>query len=301
MNQVGQHERQTQNRVVQLFQQHLYYRYLGNWKDRSNNNIETAILTSFLRDRQGYSKTLITKALYEFNKVAGDQNKSLYDINQEVYTLLRYGVKVNEEVGENKQTVELINWKQPLENNFAIAEEITVKGENDKRPDIVLYINGIALGVLELKRSSVSVSEGIRQNLDNQTSRYIKPFFTTMQLIVAGNDTEGLRYGTVETPEKYYLTWKEDSYSDIENPLDKHLLQLCEKSRFLELIHDFIVFDKGIKKVCRPHQYFAVKEAQTYLLRREGGIIWHSQGSGKSLTMVWLAKWIGKILPIPAC
>ncbi|MGB3653379.1 MAG: type I restriction endonuclease subunit R [Rivularia sp. (in: cyanobacteria)] len=293
MYQVGQRERQTQNRVVQLFQQRLSYRYLGNWKDRINNsNIETAILTDFLRDKQGYSDTLITKALYELDKVAGDQGRSLYDINKEVYTLLRYGVKVNEEVGENKQTVELINWKQPLENDFAIAEEVTVKGENSKRPDIVLYINGIALGVLELKRSTISVSEGIRQNLDNQASRFIKPFFTTMQLIMAGNDTEGMRYGTIETPEKYYLTWKEDSYSDIENLLDKHLLQLCEKTRFLELIHDFIVFDSGTKKICRPHQYLGVKAAQNYLHRREGGIIWHSQGSGKSLTMVWLAKWI---------
>lgn len=195
-------------------------------------------------------------------------------------------------MGENAQTVQLINWKQPLENDFAIAEEVTIKGENSKRPDLVLYVNGIALGVLELKRSTISVSEGIRQNLDNQKSLFIQPFFTTMQLVMAGNDTEGLRYGAIETPEKYYLTWKEASYSDIENPLDRHLLQLCEKTRFLELIHDFIVFDLGTKKICRQHQYFGIKAAQDFLKRREGGIIWHSQGSGKSLTMVWLAKWI---------
>ena len=74
----------------------------------------------------------------------------------------------------------------------------------------MLYVNGIALGVLELKRSTVSVAEGIRQNLDNQKKEFIQPFFSTMQLVMAGNDTEGLRYGTIETPEKYYLTWKED-------------------------------------------------------------------------------------------
>ncbi len=291
MSQVGQRERQTQNRIVQLFQQQLKYRYLGDWHDRPNkSNIETEILTAFLRDKQGYSNSLITKALYELNKVAGDQSKSLYDINKEVYSLLRYGVKVKEEVGENTQTVWLINWEEPLENDFAIAEEVTVKGENTKRPDIVLYVNGIAIGVLELKRSTVSVSQGIRQNLDNQKSVFIKPFFTTMQFVMAGNDTEGLCYGTIETSEKYYLTWKEAS--DIENPLDRHLLQLCEKERFLELIHNFIVFDSGIKKLCRHNQYFGVKAAQTYLHRREGGIIWHSQGSGKSLTMVWLTKWI---------
>lgn len=293
MSQVGQAERRTQNRIVGLFQTQLDYRYLGDWKDRANNsNIETDLLTAFLRDKQGYSDNLINKALYELNKITGDRAQNLYSINKEFYNLLRYGANVKPEVGENAQTVQLINWKQPLENNFAIAEEVTVKGENTKRPDIVIYVNGIALGVLELKRSTISISEGIRQNLDNQKSLFIQPFFTTMQLVMAGNDTEGLRYGAIETPEKYYLTWKEDSYSDIENPLDRHLLQLCEKNRFLELIHDFIVFDLGTKKICRQHQYFGIKAAQDFLKRREGGIIWHSQGSGKSLTMVWLAKWI---------
>ncbi|MEH1984618.1 type I restriction endonuclease subunit R [Nostoc sp.] len=293
MSKVGQRERQTQNRIVQLFEQQLKYRYLGDWHDRPNNsNIETDILSTFLRDKQGYSNSLITKALYELNKVAGDQSKSLYDINKQVYSLLRYGVNVKEEVGENTQTVWLIDWEKPLKNDFAIAEEVTVKGENTKRPDIVLYVNGIAIGVLELKRSTVSVSEGIRQNLDNQKSIFIKSFFTTMHFVMAGNDTEGLRYATIETPEKYFLTWKEDTNSDITDPLDKHLRQLCTKERFLELIHDFIVFDRGIKKVCRHNQYFGVNAAQSYLRRREGGIIWHTQGSGKSLTMVWLTKWI---------
>ncbi|MEQ1916763.1 MAG: HsdR family type I site-specific deoxyribonuclease, partial [Gallionella sp.] len=226
--------------------------------------------------------------------VAGDQTKSLYDSNKAVYELLRYGVKVKADVGENTQTVWLIDWKHPLNNHFGIAEEVTVKGvdakANTKCPDVVIYVNGIALGVLELKRSTVSVSEGIRQNLDNQKKIFIQPFFTTMQLLMAGNDTEGLRYGTTETKEKYYLTWKQDS--DIDNLLDRHITQLCTKAHFLEHIHDFIVFDAGTKKLCRHNQYFGVKAAQDHIRRREGGIIWHTQGSGKSLTMVWLAKWI---------
>jgi type I restriction enzyme, R subunit len=291
MNDIGQIERETQNRVVKLFKDQLKYAYLGDWHDRENNsNIEEKYLRSFLKDKQGYSDALINKALYELNKAAGDQNRGLYDINKEVYTLLRYGVKVKEDVGDNKKTVWLIDWKEPLKNDFAIAEEVTVRGQNDKRPDIVLYVNGIALGVLELKRSIISVSEGIRQNLDNQKEIFIKQFFTTIQFVMAGNDTEGLRYGTIETPEKYYLTWKEDS--DIENPMDKHLLKLCDKERFIELIHDFIVFDRGIKKLCRHNQYFGVKAAQQRVRKREGGIIWHAQGSGKSLIMVWLTKWI---------
>jgi len=107
---------------------------------------------------------------------------------------------------------------------------------------------------------------------------------------MAGNDTEGIRYGVMDTSEKYYLKWKEES--NIENILDRHITQLFQKERFLELLHDFIVYDMGTKKICRHNQYFAVKASQESLRRREGGIIWHSQGSGKSLIMVWLARWI---------
>ena len=294
MTTVGQIERATQNRVVKLFREQLGYDYLGNWEERPDNRcVEEKLLRGALHLR-GYANDLITRTIHELQKAAGDQSKKLYDRNKEVYDLLRYGVKVKPEVGENTVTVWLIDWTDPLNNDFALAEEVTVKGADakasTKRPDIVLYINGIALGVLELKRSTVSVSEGIRQNLDNQQKQFIEPFFSTMQLVMAGNDTEGLRYGTIETPEKYYLTWKEESA--IENPLDRGLLQLCSKERLLELLHDFVVFDAGTKKLCRHNQYFGVRAAQQFIRRREGGIIWHTQGSGKSLTMVWLAKWI---------
>ena len=294
MSTVGQIERATQQRVVKLFKDKLGYDYLGDWKDRvGNRNIDDDLARQFLK-KQGYDDALISKALHQLNKVAGDQTKNLYDCNNAVYEQLRYGVKVKADVSENTQTVWLIDWKSPQNNHFAIAEEVTVKGvdakANTKRPDIVIYVNGIALGVLELKRSIVSVSEGIRQNLDNQKKLFIQPFFTTMQLVMAGNDTEGVRYGTIETPEKHYLTWKQDS--SIENLLDRHVSQLCDKAHFLELIHDFVVFDAGVKKLCRHNQFFGVKAAQNQIRRREGGIIWHTQGSGKSLTMVWLAKWI---------
>ena len=113
-----------------------------------------------------------------------------------------------------------------------------------------------------------------------------------MQLVMAGNDTQGLRYGTIETPEKYFLTWKEEPPQEFDYVLDKHISLLCEKERFLEIIHDFVVFDKGVKKLCRPNQYFGIKAAQTNVKTKQGGILWHTQGSGKSLTMVWLTKWI---------
>ena len=298
MSTVGQRERLTQQRVVKLFRDTLKYDYLGNWEERpDNSNIELAYLRAFL-NRQGYSQALVDRALYELNKVAGDQSKSLYDVNKAVYGLLRYGVPVKAEVGDNTETVHLVNWKEPLANDFAIAEEVTVFGEHNKRPDVVLYVNGIALGALELKRSTVSVSQGIRQNLDNQKKTFIRPFFTTIQLVMAGNDTEGLRYAVIETPEKYTLTWKEEGEDgSIENLLDRGLIHLCAKERLLEIIHDFIVFDAGVKKVCRHNQYFGVRAAQNRLRQREGGIIWHTQGSGKSLTMVWLAKWLREHRP----
>src|SRR5207247_6393813 len=137
---------------------------------------------------------------------AGETSKSLYDRNHDVYDRLRYSVKVKPDIGENTQDVWLIDWKHPEKNHFAIAEEVTVAGSDakayTKRPDIVIYVNGIALGLLELKRSIVSVAEGIRQNLDNQKKVFIEYFFSTLQLLMAGNDTEGLRYGAIQTPEK---------------------------------------------------------------------------------------------------
>lgn len=292
---VGQIERRTQERVVKLFHDVLGYDYLGDWSEREGNrNIEPKYLRTFLKDKQGYDDALIDRALYILDKIAGDTSKNLYDRNRAVYDLLRYSVKVKTGVGENTTDVWLIDWKNPGRNDFAIAEEVTIPGGGPqaytKRPDLVLYVNGIALGVLELKRSTISVAEGIRQNLDNQKKVFIEHLFSTMQLVMAGNDTEGLRYATVQTPEKYYLTWKEDGPE--ENLLDRHLIQLCGKARLLELVHDFTVFDAGTKKLCRHNQYFGVRAAQEYIRRREGGIIWHTQGSGKSLIMLWLAKWI---------
>jgi type I restriction enzyme R subunit len=157
----------------------------------------------------------------------------------------------------------------PFDNDFAIAEEVTVLGLHSKRPDIVPYVNGIALGIIELKRSIVSVGEGIRQNIRNQDREFIQPFFTTMQLIFAGNDSEGLRYGTIGTPEKYYLKWKEDE-EEIQNPLDKYLTKICNKERFLEIVYDFTLFDAGIKS-----------SAPSPVFRRKGSPRAHSETPGR--------------------
>jgi len=293
MSEVGKTERVTQNRVIQLFQKELGYSYLGNWEEEVRTSpVEEGLLRSYLIENKGYSTTLATKAIEKFQRAVSSIGDGLYETNKEIYKLLRYGVNVREELGEAKENVYLIDWANPQNNHFAVAEEVSFQGRHNKRPDVVLYVNGIALGVIELKRSKVSVSEGIRQNLDNQKEEFIPKFFTTLQLVMAGSDAQGLRYGTIETTEKYYLKWKEESDREFDYTLDKHIYQLCEKSRLLEIIHDFIVFDKGVKKICRPNQYFGIKAAHQRVRAREGGIIWHTQGSGKSLTMVWLTKWI---------
>lgn len=289
---IGKPERFTQNRIIQLFQEELNYSYLGDLQEEQRTlPVEEELLLGFIR-HQGYSEELARKAIDKLVKTATNLSEGLYEANKQVYKLLRYGITVKEELGQPKETVWLIDWRNPNKNHFAIAEEVTVQGRNSKRPDLVIYVNGIALGVIELKRSKVGVQEGIRQNLDNQKPEFIQRFFTTMQLVLAGNDTQGLRYGTIETSEKYYLQWKEESDKHFDYLLDKHVYLMCAKERILEFIHDFVVFDKGTKKLCRPNQFFAIKAAQTNIAIRTGGILWHTQGSGKSLTMVWLTKWI---------
>ena len=196
------------------------------------------------------------------------------------------------EAGKVTDTVKLINWAEPEKNDFAVAEEVTLGGNYERRPDLVLYINGIAVAVIELKNSYVSIGDGIRQLLSNQQPEFNEWFFSTVQIVFAGNDSEGLRYGAIGTPEKYFLQWKEDEADNTRFKLDKYLLKMCRKERLIELLHDFVLFDGGVKKLPRVHQYFGVKAAQERVNAYQGGIIWHTQGSGKSIVMVLLAKWI---------
>lgn len=289
---VGQTERYTQNRVIALFRDELSYRYLGDWTDRDgNSNIEEALLSAWLA-KNGYSPLQIGVAVHKLRAEADNHSRKLYGNNQAVYALLRYGVPVKIEAGRVTETVHVVDWNEPEKNDFAIAEEVTLKGNHERRPDIVLYLNGIAIGALELKNSRVTIGDGIRQCLSNQQSEFNEWFFSTVQMIFAGNDSEGLRYGAIKTEEKYFLKWKEDETDDTRFKLDKYLLKLCDKRRLLELVHDFVLFDGGVKKLPRAHQYFGIKAAQEYVRARKGGIIWHTQGSGKSIVMVLLAKWI---------
>ena len=289
---IGQPERATQDRVLALFRNELGWRYLGDWSDREGNaNIEESLLTPWLAKR-GATPAQTSAALLRLRSEAGNHHRTLYANNQAVYGLLRYGVQVLTAAGAKTQTVELIDWQHPEANDFAIAEEMTLKGDRTRRPDLVLYVNGIAVGVIELKNSRVSVGDGIRQCLSNQQPMFHEAFFSTVQLVFAGNDSEGLRYGTVGTPEKMFLKWKEDEADDTHFKLDKYLLKMCSKARLIELMHDFVLFDGGVKKLPRVHQYFGIQAAQAHVAQRKGGILWHTQGSGKSIVMVLLARWI---------
>jgi len=300
-------EKKLQNRVLHWLIDDLGYTYLGNLEEYNNTPIKEELLKKNLSNR-GYTNDQIKFAIAELWAKARDQVSSLYEINQEVYSLLRYGRQGVKDSNGNRPTVHYIDWANIDNNDFYVAEEVSVlryDGVTKKRPDVVLYVNGIALAVFELKSSYVSSGKGIRQLLQNQKRENILNFFSTAQLLFAGNESEGLSYGTINTPEKYYLKWKEDKNATDElsaeikqlqvkepNRLRDGVISLCQKKRLLSIVHDFVIFDAGVKKIARHNQYFAVIAARKRILAHEGGIIWNTQGSGKSLIMVWLTKWI---------
>jgi type I restriction enzyme, R subunit len=178
MTPIGKPERATQSRIIGLFHDELKYRYLGDWTDRDgNSNIEEGLLTAYLT-KCGYTSPQISRAIHALRTEADNHNRDLFGNNQAVYNLLRYGVPVKIEAGKVTETVHLISWKEPTQNDFAIAEEVTLHGNQERRPDLVLYVNGIAIGLLELKNSRVSIGDGIRQNLSNQQPEFNEWFFS---------------------------------------------------------------------------------------------------------------------------
>lgn len=315
-------ERSTQNRVINLLHDHCGYQYLGFKKESENTPIIFEILAKFIKDTQGASPSEIDKV---YRKLEVEVNRchdkdTLYQNNLNFYNYLRYGVNIQGDDGHAK-TIKIIDWNDTFLNIFSIAEEVTVRRNiqeyHTRRPDIVVYVNGMALGVIELKKSTVSVKDGIRQQIrNNKKDNEICHFFVPAQFLFAGNDSEGVYYGTILTPEKFWLRWKEPTgqshpnntpepepieeiFSRVQfpNELDRSLLQLLEPTRFLRLIHDCVIYDGGVKKVCRPNQYFAFEAAKPRIMNKQNGIIWHSQGAGKSLMMVWLAQWILENMP----
>lgn len=303
---IGKPEIATQDRLLRLFHDELGYEYLGNLKSLDNKDVRIDDLYLWLCKANPQRTDLAAKALDKFAKELRDfQTGQISAANERIYEMLKYGVPVEPEPGTTPVTVYLIDWDNPRNNDFSIAEEVTVIENAKKRLDLVVYVNGIALAVIELKRSVNFVEEGIRQNLTNQRKQWIPRFFATIQFCMAGNDTQGLRHGTTGTPQKHYYEWKNDPTAtdptsvsiaehieDWPRKLDRQIYSMFQKDRFIDLLHNFIVFKGGTKMVPRYNQFFGVKAAEAQMLRREGGIIWHTQGSGKTLTMVYLARWI---------
>ena len=252
---IGQPERATQNRMIAQMCGDtsgrvggLGWRYLGDWQYRKGNaNIEPDLLRPWLIAR-GYDADVVTKAIAELQRAARMEGLKLYEANRATYDMLRYGVQVTPGPGEAPVTVRFVDWDNPAANDMGVAEEVAVTSQSpkayNKRPDLVLYVNGIALGVVELKKSTVDLGEGIRQTLDNQRVEFIRHFFTTVQMTFAGNEVQGLRYAAIQTPQNYWLAWKEDS--DITAPLARDVGQMLTPARFLEIINDFILYDAGV-------------------------------------------------------
>jgi type I restriction enzyme, R subunit len=294
-------ERVTQNRLAAFITAAeanggLGYRVLGDWSAREGNRcVEPELLRANLTAR-GYAKAEIDAVLTRLMQAIDVTGTTLYQANLKTYTLLRYGVAVQTAVGAPFKTVHLIDWNDAHANDFALAEEVTLKGKNERRPDLVVYLNGLAVAVIELKRAAVEIGDGVRQLISNQDVKFNAPFFATAQLLLAGSDAQGFRYGTIGTPETLFVEWRDEAPPAGELPagtlLDRPVGQMLRKDRLLDLIRNFVIFDAGIKKVPRQHQFIGLKLAQERLARREGGVIWHTQGSGKSILMVLLAKWI---------
>lgn len=164
MSSIDEPERQTQNRVIDLFVKRLGWRYLGDWSERANTNIEPGLFTANAVVR-GFNEAQAAVALERLHREAPNHTRSLYQNKKAVHELLRYGVAAKTCVSQKSETIALIDWAHPERNDFVVAEEVTLLGGNTRRPDVVPYVNSIAIGVLDLKNSRTSVGHGIRQAL----------------------------------------------------------------------------------------------------------------------------------------
>ena len=302
-----QREREYQNILVKRFQDELGYEYLGNWQyakgatvndmGKANSSILDDEVRRFLKE-QGRTEMQIEDVLTQLKGKArlGDAKmSSLIQCNTDLYDTLIMGIKSQPSPDATHEDVMFFDFDNINNNHFAIAEEVSyidpLLGKN-KRPDIVVYVNGIALAVIELKRSLVNYEEGIKQHLSNERD-FIPSFFTTTQFTIASNDGVEFRYGTVGTPLKFWCKWKRDTNNlgDVLTEQESYSM-FFNKENFMFFFRYGVLNDGGIKKVLRPHQIYAIKAAAKRMPKKESGVIWHSQGSGKSLTMVALASYI---------
>lgn len=235
--------------------------------------------------------------------------------SEKIYDALLLGKSYPETVGDGKMlsfNLKYIDWDNPQNNVFHVTEEFAVDSrdrQHNARPDIVLFINGIPFAVIECKAPHIPVEEAVGQMIRNQQAAYIPQLFKFAQLVVATNKN-AVKYATAGTPKKFWSVWKEQDAEWLQTRLkalvpdrmpteqDRNIVSLFSPERVYELIRYFILFDANVKKVCRYQQFFAVREIMKTIAEsdehgnRQSGVIWHTQGSGKSLTMVMLAKTI---------
>lgn len=264
-----------------------------------------------------FSEKNIQQAILDIDEALTD---GLIKTNEKIYDSLILGRSYPESLSEMDGTksfnLNYIDWENPENNVFHVVEEFSVEredGQGTVRPDIVTFINGIPFGVIECKKASISISQGISQMLRNQGKEHIPQLFKFVQIVMVTNKNE-TQYATTGTPKKFWSLWKEDKesieYKWFEETLaetvtcriptvqDKNIISLFHPKRVIEIIRFFTLYDKNIKKIARYQQYFAIKEIIRTIEEtdrngnRQSGVIWHTQGSGKSLTMVMLSRYI---------
>lgn len=259
-----------------------------------------------------FSAANIERAMEDLDEPLTD---GLVRTSEKIYDALLLGKSYPETVGDGKMlsfNLKYIDWDNPQNNVFHVTEEFAVDSrdrQHNARPDIVLFINGIPFAVIECKAPHIPVEEAVGQMIRNQQAAYIPQLFKFAQLVVATNKN-AVKYATAGTPKKFWSVWKEQDAEWLQTRLkalvpdrmpteqDRNTVSLFSRERVFELIRYFILFDANVKKVCRYQQFFAVREIMKTIAEsdehgnRRSGVIWHTQGSGKSLTMVMLAKYI---------
>ena len=323
--------------ILQLI--NLGYTYIprhevDNYRDSKSQYILRDIAIKALREinPSEISDKSIDEAIFGLEKIKLDDG--VVKASEIIFSNLLSGVSVPEIIDGKKTSPQLrfINWDEPEKNMFHVVAEFEIEEDQNRRPDIVLFVNGIPFAVIECKKASVLVDEAIHQMIRNQKYTQTPKFFLFPQILVATNVNE-IKYGTMLTPFEFYSVWKEKNATDtynqkvlesINKPVDtavvkkiasdlsrssytqceketpsaqdRGIYSLLEPARLLDLVRNFIIYDNGIKKVTRYQQYFAIKKTIEKIKnqhengKRHGGLIWHTQGSGKSLTMVMLVK-----------
>lgn len=309
----------SQRPAIEVLQK-LGYKYISEDENKKlRNNILTEVIFKdilakklneinsyeYKGEKYKFSASTIGQAIKDLNE---DLITGLISTNEKIYDLLTLGKSYQENMVDGTKRsfdIKYIDFEHPENNDFYVTEEFSVLRMNGKdyaRPDIVLFVNGIPLAVIECKDASVPIIQAISQNIRNQKPDYIPQLFKFIQIVMAANKNE-TKYATCGTPDKFWSTWNEQ-YVERQNELlnktvigrqvtkqDRDIISLFEKERFLELIKDFIIFEAGKKKICRYQQYFAVKAMLERIKQeKKGGVVWHTQGSGKSITMVYITK-----------